>query len=168
MWTQEREAIATKMWRDGYSGSQIAAELGGDFTRSAVIGKIHRLGVAVDLNSIESRRKLAAHERPKRKPRGAGRPSRADNIVKLREIMRRPGTAELALPVNFSEHATIHTDLHEFERQEGRKLCRFPISEPTATMLVCGAVAMVEGSYCCRHARIAYTYMPGDVEEDEE
>src|SRR5476649_1611887 len=44
-WTDERVALLTKLWADGLSASQIAAELGG-ITRNAVIGKVHRLGLS--------------------------------------------------------------------------------------------------------------------------
>src|ERR1700744_4433562 len=43
-WTDERGELLKKLWSDGLSASQIAAELGG-ITRNAVIGKVHRLGV---------------------------------------------------------------------------------------------------------------------------
>ena len=42
-WTDERVETLKKLWGDGLSASQIAAELGG-ITRNAVIGKVHRLG----------------------------------------------------------------------------------------------------------------------------
>ena len=42
-WTDERVELLKKLWADGLSASQIAAELGG-VTRNAVIGKVHRLG----------------------------------------------------------------------------------------------------------------------------
>ncbi len=41
-WTDERVELLKKLWADGLSASQIAAELGG-ITRNAVIGKVHRL-----------------------------------------------------------------------------------------------------------------------------
>jgi GcrA cell cycle regulator len=41
-WTDERVELLKKLWSDGLSASQIAAELGG-ITRNAVIGKVHRL-----------------------------------------------------------------------------------------------------------------------------
>jgi len=44
-WTDERVESLKKMWGDGLSASQIAAELGG-ITRNAVIGKVHRLGLS--------------------------------------------------------------------------------------------------------------------------
>ena len=44
-WTDERVETLKKLWTDGLSASQIAAELGG-ITRNAVIGKVHRLGLS--------------------------------------------------------------------------------------------------------------------------
>src|SRR5262245_40202895 len=44
-WTDERVERLKKLWSDGLSASQIAAELGG-ITRNAVIGKVHRLGLS--------------------------------------------------------------------------------------------------------------------------
>ena len=44
-WTDERVEQLKKLWADGLSASQIAAELGG-ITRNAVIGKVHRLGLS--------------------------------------------------------------------------------------------------------------------------
>ena len=44
-WTDDRVELLKKLWGDGLSASQIAAELGG-ITRNAVIGKVHRLGLS--------------------------------------------------------------------------------------------------------------------------
>ena len=44
-WTDDRVELLKKLWADGLSASQIAAELGG-ITRNAVIGKVHRLGLS--------------------------------------------------------------------------------------------------------------------------
>src|SRR5215218_1967360 len=45
-WTKERIELLTKLWTEGLSASQIAAELGEDVSRNAVLGKAHRLGLA--------------------------------------------------------------------------------------------------------------------------
>ena len=45
MWTDERVELLKKLWADGLSASQIATKLG-EVTRNAVIGKVHRLGLA--------------------------------------------------------------------------------------------------------------------------
>src|SRR5215813_578224 len=44
-WNDERVDALKKLWADGLSASQIAGRLGG-VTRNAVIGKVHRLGLA--------------------------------------------------------------------------------------------------------------------------
>ena len=44
-WTDERVEMLKKLWTDGLSASQIAAEIGG-CSRNAVIGKVHRLGLS--------------------------------------------------------------------------------------------------------------------------
>ena len=41
-WTDERVELLRKLWADGLSASQIAAQMGG-VSRNAVIGKVHRL-----------------------------------------------------------------------------------------------------------------------------
>ena len=49
-WTDDRTTILTQCWQDGLSASQIAQRLGG-VTRNAVIGKVHRLGLAGRANT---------------------------------------------------------------------------------------------------------------------
>jgi GcrA cell cycle regulator len=44
-WTDERVEQLKQLWAEGLSASQIARQLGG-VTRNAVIGKVHRLGLA--------------------------------------------------------------------------------------------------------------------------
>ncbi|MBP8939426.1 MAG: GcrA cell cycle regulator, partial [Agrobacterium sp.] len=43
-WTDERVEKLKKLWAEGLSASQIAAQLGG-VSRNAVIGKVHRLNL---------------------------------------------------------------------------------------------------------------------------
>src|ERR1700740_399594 len=52
-WTDERVELLKKLWSDGLSARQIAAELGG-ITRNAVIGKVHRLGLSGRAQSASS------------------------------------------------------------------------------------------------------------------
>lgn len=46
-WNDERIEQLKKLWADGLSASQVAGEMGGT-SRSAVLGKIHRLGLSSD------------------------------------------------------------------------------------------------------------------------
>lgn len=43
-WTEDRIATLKRLWADGKTATEIAAELGGT-SRNAVIGKAHRLGL---------------------------------------------------------------------------------------------------------------------------
>src|SRR5258706_4654742 len=76
MWTDERVELLKKLWSDGLSASQIAAELGG-ITRNAVIGKVHRLGLSGRAKSPSSStprpRKPRTHSHMLRVPRPAMR-----------------------------------------------------------------------------------------------
>lgn len=61
-WTDERVAILKKLWLEGLSASQIAAELSGGVTRNAVIGKVHRLKLSgrAKPTTVAARPKAAA------------------------------------------------------------------------------------------------------------
>lgn len=55
-WTDESEAKLIELWNSGLSASVCAAKLGGNLTRNAVMGKIHRLRRAgVKLREIARR-----------------------------------------------------------------------------------------------------------------
>src|SRR3712207_7312197 len=62
-WTDERVELLKKLWTDGLSASQIAAELG-NVTRNAVIGKVHRLGLS---GRAKDKVPAAAAQRPRNK-----------------------------------------------------------------------------------------------------
>jgi len=44
-WTEERVEKLKALWAQGLSAADVARRLGGDATRSSVIGKVHRLGL---------------------------------------------------------------------------------------------------------------------------
>jgi GcrA cell cycle regulator len=75
-WTDERVEMLKKLWTDGLSASQIAAELGG-ITRNAVIGKVHRLGLSGRAKSPSSAaprpRKARQHQHMMRVSRPSAR-----------------------------------------------------------------------------------------------
>src|SRR5271157_3388560 len=45
-WTDERVELLRQHWLEGKSASQIASLLGHGLSRNAIIGKVHRLGLA--------------------------------------------------------------------------------------------------------------------------
>lgn len=45
MWSEERHATLGRLWAEGKSATEIAKELACGFSRSAILGKVHRLGL---------------------------------------------------------------------------------------------------------------------------
>ena len=82
-WTDERIALVAKRWAEGASAGTIAKELGPGVSRSAVLGKIHRLHLPRP--EVKQRRAPEPGSR-RRRPRSASAPQ-----------IRRDRTAALAL-----------------------------------------------------------------------
>ena len=52
-WTQDKEEKLKELWKKGHTASQIA-EILGDTTRNAVIGKAHRLNLSAKIKTRQS------------------------------------------------------------------------------------------------------------------
>jgi len=140
-WTEERVTLLRKLWAEGLSASQIAKQLGG-VTRNAVIGKVHRLGLAG----------RATPSRPAKRPVRAARP----RVI--------GPTAPRLRPASTMPHVVI-PDLEPLRNEAGQaatvltlneSMCKYPIGDPTdASFAFCGRGACA-GPYCADHARLAY------------
>ena len=156
-WTDERVEQLRKLWLDGKSASQIAAELANGITRNAVIGKVHRLGLS---GRVKGPSQAAPRPRPA-KPQGqshrpvAARPSmpmtRGSNALAYAprvdyEPVLKPAE-EVVIPM--SERVTI------MELREA--MCRWPLGDPsTSEFRYCGSKSPVGDPYCTQHSRVAY------------
>ena len=83
MWTEERIETLKSLWAVGHSASEIAGRLGG-ITRNAVIGKVHRLGLAGRKTESRMRaRRSSARRQPPASPKSSRsarqRRGRSDN-----------------------------------------------------------------------------------------
>ena len=120
-WTDERVELLKKLWADGLSASQIAAELGG-ITRNAVIGKVHRLGLSGRAKSPSS-----TAPRP-RKARSSGhmmrvpRPSMRGNTALAYDYDVEPEPELIEIPLE--QRKTL--------LQLTEKTCRWPVGDPAA------------------------------------
>jgi len=149
MWTDERVELLKKLWTDGLSASQIAAELGG-ITRNAVIGKVHRLGLSGRAKSPSS-----AAPRP-RKPRAPGmmrlaRPAMRGNtaLAPMYEeaVEPEPELIENIIPIG--QRCT----LLELDSEK----CHWPIGDPgQPDFFFCGGKTNSGTPYCGYHGRVAY------------
>jgi GcrA cell cycle regulator len=150
MWTDERVELLKKLWTEGLSASQIAAELGG-ITRNAVIGKVHRLGLSGRAKSPSS-----TSPRP-RKPRAQG------HMMRLARPSMRGNTALAPMYENDlePEPELIDNIIPLGQRCSLLELndskCRWPIGDPgTAEFFFCGGAPAESLPYCSYHSRVAY------------
>jgi GcrA cell cycle regulator len=141
-WNEERVALLRKLWAEGLSASQIAKQLGG-VTRNAVIGKVHRLGLAG----------RATPSRPAKRPVRTARP----RVIGPTAPRVRPASS---LP------QVVIPDLEPLKLEDGKaatvltindSMCKYPIGDPTdADFAFCGRGVFGGHPYCQDHARLAY------------
>lgn len=151
-WTDERVELLRKLWGDGLSASQVAAELGPGITRNGVIGKIHRLGLAERAKMPKTvRPRVAAGPRPAR-PRLHDGASHGNLALAFASHVPAPprlaSEEEVVIPV--SERVEL-IDLRE-------NTCRWPMGDPSSPEFrFCGGKSTLGGGpYCAYHARVAY------------
>ena len=132
-WTDERVEQLKSLWTEGLSASQIARALGG-VTRNAVIGKVHRLGLAGRATPTRSDR-----------PRLPSAPK-----VSMRTYAPEPPVVEEdPLTLEDGSHATVLTI--------NDRMCRWPIGDPAENEFhFCGRKPKNGSPYCEAHARKAY------------
>jgi GcrA cell cycle regulator len=149
-WTDERVETLKKLWTDGLSASQIAAELGG-ITRNAVIGKVHRLGLSGRAKSPSSAaprpRKPRTHSHMLRVSRPAIRGNTALAQAYDLEVEQEPELVDNIIPIGQRRTLLeLTTDT-----------CRWPIGDPgTAEFFFCGGHSLTGLPYCAYHSRVAY------------
>lgn len=140
-WNEERVTLLRKLWAEGLSASQIAKQLGG-VTRNAVIGKVHRLGLAG----------RATPSRPAKRP-----------VRQARPRVIGPSAPRMRPPSHLPTVVIPH--LEPLRLDDGRaasvltlsdNMCKYPIGDPTdADFAFCGR-GSANGPYCHDHARLAY------------
>jgi GcrA cell cycle regulator len=149
-WTEERVALLRRLWTEDFSASRIAAELGG-VSRSAVIGKMHRLGLCGRGQPSCS----AKRQTKTRLPRGERQACRTASIGNTALKMR----PEMLEETQFQPFESIVVPI-------ARKLtiekltehtCKWPIGDPGHQEFhFCGHDSLDALPYCRYHARLAY------------
>ena len=151
-WTGERAELLKKLWGDGLSASQIAAELGG-ITRNSVIGKAHRMG-------LETRAKQGPRM-PDNRPRKP-KPSRISNVLfsgyRPGRQLPAPRKKSAVLAPSTAPAESFRCTIMDLEDHPATpKRCRWPVGDPRGEeFLFCGAKPIQGLPYCDYHARMAY------------
>lgn len=154
-WTDERVELLRRLWEEGLSASQIAAQLTG-VTRNAVIGKVHRLGLSGRVKAgdpVATVRKKAARE--------------ADVEVIAEDVTLPPDVAPIAVGADLAIHSEPRPSAAELVAVAVSRrvtimdlresMCRWPLGDPTSTDFhYCGDRSITGLPYCTHHAEIAY------------
>jgi len=140
-WTDERIELLKVRWREGFSASEIAKELGGS-SRNAVISKVHRLNLPRLAHNLERKRLVAAD---RKKPA-------VSRVVKRRVPVGPP--ADLPIPPVPSIGLLSLLELTEHT-------CKYPFGDPKLHGFgFCGQPSVPGKSYCAEHYAVVYTGLP--------
>ncbi len=157
-WTEERVELLKKLWADGLSASQIAGRLG-DVTRNAVIGKVHRLGLAGRATTSRVRsarpRNRMSHL-PLRPTRVQYRTHGNAALKPVFSPIEKPMVALSVVPSIVEEDdqpAPMKVPLLDLRECS----CRWPIGDPQDdNFYFCGHRKQPGSAYCEHHSRIAF------------
>ena len=143
-WTAEAIARLTAFWDEGHSTAEIGRHMG--ISKSAVVGKAHRLGLPPRPSPIRGK---GTGERPRTRARiRPGDPS----LPPLHPVAESapPQPPQTAPPVD-------KPAAPDATRPISREPCCWPIGEPgTRGFRTCDAPAQSRKPYCAEHAGVAY------------
>lgn len=154
VWKDKDVETVRKMWRENASATDISVALDRRYTRNAVLGKIHRLGlvrsptVRTDTAKAAIEAQREQREEARRRARHLERLDRlAERAALAMESKAQPEAKILPLP-----NAIICHPVDIMGLKEG--LCRFIVDDGLA--LYCGGAARPGGSWCPGHHRIVF------------
>ena len=146
-WTADREEKLKELWKKGHTASQIA-EILGNTTRNAVIGKAHRLNLQARASSKKS--SIKTNDESKNRP-----------VVKAQKNGRRARFKALLLDKNFEQENP--KKLEELTDET----CRWPIGHPyEENFYFCGRKSMEKLPYCKLH--VLYPFQPKNAKEEDQ
>lgn len=187
-WTDERVEKLRALWNEGWTASQIAGELGG-VTRNAVIGKVHRLGLAA-----RTAKACDPEPAPSRDPATVVEPGPAPVVEETTSpsaIVEESAPDEKDVQVETPFVERNDAPVEQFESDEERtaatlaaeveqsalklslldlneRTCKWPIGDPsTDDFYFCGHRAAPGKPYCEAHAALAYQPMSSRRDRDK-
>lgn len=144
-WTEPRVARLKKLWLEGKSASEIAADLKGGVTRNACIAKIHRLGLSSPDRAKAGN--LASGNRKAPKPRPD---------VRVASNGARTYAQPAAVPLPPEPVVKAQPRLVGL-LELGKGECKWPIGGPEGGQRFCGLRQHEGTPYCREHAGLAYS-----------
>jgi len=180
-WTDERVELLSQLWLEGKSASMISAALGAGLTRNAVIGKVHRLGLAGRAKpptgqSVDPAPMRATAPPTARRATGAGaiasstaaamspRTVAASGPMAGAAMMQgnaalamAPEAAPQAQPERIAAEIVVPMSLRVTIVDLKESMCKWPLGDPTSSdFRYCGSPAHGTTPYCQHHGKLAY------------
>lgn len=138
-WNDDRTDRLKTLWAEGRTADWISKELGSGISRSAVLGKIHRLG-------------LSTGRPPKIKPRPAQPPAASPRKRAAPAADRAPRVSAPAIAEPDPPPAGGGATIVSVRRLD----CRWPYGDPAEPgFCLCGR-PVARGAFCAGHAARAY------------
>ena len=146
-WTEAKVKKLKELWCKGSTASQIA-EIIGDMSRNAVIGKAHRL--KLETRGVSKKRETTSAPQ-KNNP--------LEN--KTQKLGRKARFKALLLDKNFEQENPIKLE------ELTDKTCRWPIGHPhEENFYFCGRKPMEKFPYCKLH--VLYAFQPKNAKEEDQ
>jgi len=156
IWTPERQRRLIELWSEGRTATAVATLLGAGISRSAVLGKVHRLGLvrtAPCRPTVSCRSEKTASQQDLRRGRKATA-ARTPIATQSRRSLPEPGCGTLSTANNPA--ASILS--------VGHRQCRWPCGTPGVPGFgLCGG-PVARGAYCTAHAAVGYQGRPMSAE----
>ena len=144
-WTDEKVNKLKELWSKGHTASQIANILG-ETTRNAVIGKAYRLNL--EARATSSKNTNTSIKQNQRQPKKSNAP-----------MSRKSKFKSILLDKNFEPEKP--TSLEELTETT----CRWPIGHPDEEgFYFCGRKPIEDFSYCKLH--VLYAFQPKNAKEE--
>ena len=147
-WDDEKVDLLKRLWSAGFSAAMIADEIGG-VSRSAVLGKIHRLGLNGSRKKVTVRNGLS-----KRKIR---RIARSKKHCKPKKLCKSDVFEDDSDDIDDGIECVGDTGAVEAVLKLSDRDCRWPIGDPRSKdFRFCGKPRLIGLPYCEYHAAEAY------------
>lgn len=152
IWTLQRQRRLIELWSEGRTATAVASLLGAGISRSAVLGKVHRLGLvrtAPCLPTVSSTSEKTASQKDLRRGRKAAA-ARASVAAQSRRPPLEPGSGRHGAAIKPTTSIL----------SVGRGQCRWPCGTPGVPGFgLCGG-PVARGAYCAAHAAVGYQARP--------
>lgn len=151
-WTDDRIDRLKTLWLEGRTAEQIAADLKNGITRSAVLGKVYRMGLSA---GRPARPPVRSPKPTRRTPTPAARCGKAP----ASPAALRRATTPVAMPArSIPDPEAGGLDLLSLRPCH----CRWPYGDPRTGVVFCGR-PVARGAYCAAHAEVGYRPAPGGL-----